>query len=162
MESIEYDITLEEGTFFNTLSFFVKDINILSYIHSSLIPLLNQRSISERSIKDIQFSRISNKSGEYFKITVRYCNLPAISLKSLSEEQKIRIALHHMGFAEHDIRNISYRQKGKSGNFAWYITLHDINHNFDPDESFSERNYEINMYKKLREVLGFEIDLNYV
>lgn len=50
----------------------------------------------------------------------------------------------------------------KSEKFAWYITLHDPNHDFDPDESFSERNYEINMYKKLREVLEFEIDINYV
>ena len=162
MKSIEYDIKLEEGTFFNTLSFCVKNINILSYMQSSLVPLLNQHSISERSIKDIQCARISDKSGEYFQITVKYCNIPMISLQSLNEERKIRIALRHMGFADHDIRNISYRQKGKPGKFAWYITLHDPNHDFDPDESFSERNYEINMYKKLREVLGFEIDINYV
>ena len=85
-----------------------------------------------------------------------------INLQSLNEGRKIRIALRHMGFADHDIRNISYRQKGKIGSFAWYITLHDSNHDFDPDESFSERNYEINMYRKLREVLGFEININYI
>ena len=162
MEHLEYDITLDEGTFFNTLSFSVQNTNILSYLHSSLVKLLNKHSISERSIKDIRCARISNKSNEYFRITIKYCNIPMINLQGLNEERKIRIALKHMGFSDHDIRNIAYRQNSKPKKFGWHVTLHDSNHDFDPDESFSERDYEIRMCKKLREVLGFEIDINYV
>ena len=162
MSYTEYDVSLTEDTFFNTLTFSISASDIISYMKAPISHVLKQHSISEYNVKEMCISHINKKCSNYFRITIKFFNIDNVDLQGMNEETKIRTVLKHMGYADIDIKSISYRQKGRPNNFAWYIRLSDPNYDFDLDESYSARDYEIRIYKKLKEVLGFEIDIDFI
>ena len=82
----------------------------------------------------------------------------------MNEEDKIRTVLQHMGYENTAIKSITYNRKSKFNlsEFIWCIRLYDENYDFAPDESFSARDYEIHMHQKLREILGFDVEVNFI
>lgn len=153
--TLETDVELTEDTFFNTLSFNIPE----EFSFSDFLPsILERYHIPNRSIKSINTLQLRNKK---VKCTVKYCHIPLISLQGPASEQQIRVALHHMGIADNNIKSIIYQQFGLN-NISWHVTMHDPNNCFDPDESFSQRDYERTVQKKLKELFGANFVIKYI
>lgn len=160
----EFDVTLKEETFFNTITFLVDTTDCIAYAHTSLERLLERYSILQNNIKSINIEKVEKNNRQLLLVTIKYSTIDTFELQSMNDEEKIRAVLNHMGFAEHDIKNITYKRKSKFNlsEFIWCVRLYDENYDFAPDESFSARDYEIHMHKKLREILGFDVEINFI
>ena len=160
----EFDVTLKEETFFNTLSYFVDTTDFISYIHTSLEGLLEQYSILQSNVKGIDIKKIDKDNQQLLFISIKYSTIDTFELSTLKDEDKIRTVLNHMGYNDCDIRSIFYKRKSKFNlsEFIWCVRLYDENYDFAPDESFSARDYEIHMHKKLKEILGFDVEINFI
>lgn len=160
----EFDVTLKEEIFFNTLSFYVDTTDFIAYVHTSLEKLLERYSILQGNVKGIDIEKIDKDNQQLLFISIKYSTIDTFELETLKDEDKIRAVLNHMGFTDGDIKNITYKRKSKFNlsEFIWCVRLYDENYDFAPDESFSARDYEIHMHKKLREILGFDVEINFI
>ena len=160
----EFDVVLKEETFFNTLTFYIDTTDFIAYARTSLEKLLEQYSILQNNVKSIQIEKVEKNSRTLLFVTLKYSTIDTFALETLKDEDKIRAVLKHMGFTDGDIKNITYKRKNKFNlsEFIWCVRLYDENYDFAPDESFSARDYEINMHKKLREILGFDVEINFI
>lgn len=160
----EFDITLKEETFFNTLSFFVDTTDFIEYTQTSVKSLLEHYSILQGNVRSITIEKVEKNNEQLLFVAIKYSTIDTFELETLKDEDKIRAVLNHMGYTDGDIKNITYKRKSKFNlsEFIWCVRLYDENYDFAPDESFSARDYEIHMHKKLREILGFDVEINFI
>ena len=160
----EFDVTLKEETFFNTITFLVDTADLASYVHTSIENLLERYSILQANVKSINIEKIDKNNRQLLLVSIKYSTIDTFELSTLKDEDKIRTVLNHIGYTDCDIKSIFYKRKSKFNlsEFIWCVRLYDENYDFAPDESFSARDYEIHMHKKLREILGFDVEINFI
>lgn len=160
----EFNVSLKEDDFFNTLTFYIHTTDFIAYASTSLQSLFERYSISQNDIKSINIEKVERNGEQLLFATIKYSTLDTLELQSLKDEEKIIAVLKHLGFTEQDIKNISYKRKSQFNlsEFICCVRLYDENYDFAPDESFSARDYEISMHKKLREILGFDLEINFI
>lgn len=160
----EFDVTLKEEAFFNTITFFVDTTDFIAYARTSIERLLERYSILQNNVKSINIEKVEKNNRQILLVTIKYSTIDTFELQPMKDEEKIRTVLNHMGFTDNDIKSITYKRKSKFNlsEFIWCIRLYDENYDFSPDESFSARDYEIHMHKKLSEILGFDVEINFI
>ena len=142
----------------------VDTADLASYVHTSIENLLERYSILQANVKSINIEKIDKNNRQLLLVSIKYSTIDTFELSTLKDEDKIRTVLNHIGYTDCDIKSIFYKRKSKFNlsEFIWCVRLYDENYDFAPDESFSARDYEINMHKKLREILGFEVEINFI
>ena len=162
MNNIESNIQRKESTFFTTLSLFIPDENLVTCVSSVLQEVIKKYSIPEQNIVDIQASRINQKEQKLMSVEIKYCNFDPQELEALDKAEKIRFALKIMGYKDNDIKSISYRKYwDNSDEVVWVARVYDPNYDFDPDESYCERNFISMKQSAIEGALGFAVILEF-
>ena len=84
----EFDVTLKEETFFNTLSFYVGTTDFISYVHTSLERLLERYFILQGNVKNITIEKAEKNSGQLLFVTIKYSTIDTFELETLKDEEK--------------------------------------------------------------------------
>ena len=162
MKNNEFDIQRKEGTFYTTLSFFIPDEIFTKCVSSVLEDVIKKYSLPEENIVDVQFSKTVQKEQKLISVVIKYCNFNLYELENLDNEEQIRFVLKFMGYADKDIKSISYRKYWSNSNeLVWVATVSDSNHNFDLDESFCQRDYEVSIRSAIESVLNFRVIIDF-
>ena len=162
MKNNEFDIQRKENTFYTTLSFFIPDENLTTCVSSLLEDVIKKYSLPEENIVDVQFSKTIQKEQKLISVVIKYCNFNLYELENLDNEEQIRFVLKFMGYADKDIKSISYRKYWSNSNeLVWVATVSDSNHNFDLDESFCQRDYEGSIQSAINSVLNFRVIIDF-
>ncbi len=163
MNNNEFNIQRKEDTFFTTLSFFIPDESLTTCVSSILEDVIKKYSIPEQSIMDIHFFKTEQEGQKLISVVIKYCKFNPYELKTLDEAEQIRFALKFMGYADKNIKSISYRKYWSNSNeLVWVVVVSDPNYDFDPDESLSARGYEMKIYNDIKKVLGFSVHVDFV
>jgi len=163
MNNNEFNIQRKEDTFFTTLSFFIPDEILTTCVSSILEDVIKKYSLPEQSIIDIHFFKTEQKGQKLISVVIKYCKFNPYELKALDEAEQIRFALKFMGYADKDIKSISYKKYWSNSNeLVWVAVVSDSNYDFDPDESLSARDYEMKIYNDIKKVLGFSVHVDFV
>ena len=163
MENNIFNIHQEKNAFYTTLSFVVFDKDFTTCMSSVFGDMMKQYSISEDNIVDAKFSRIDQKSKKGISVEIKYYNFDIHELEKLDEAEKIRFALNFMGYPDENIKDISYKKYWSNSNeLEWVAKVSDPNHKFDIDESYCERDYELNVHNAIYSVLHFNVYIDFV
>ena len=164
MNNNEFNIQRKEDTFFSELSIFIPgDESLTTCVSSIFEDVIKKYSLPEQSIVDIHFFKTEQEGQKLISVVIKYCNFNPYELKALNEEQQIRFALRFMGYADKDIKSISYKKYWSNTNeLVWVAVVSDSNYDFDPDESLCARNYEMKIFNDLKRVLGFSVHIDFV
>ena len=152
-----------EDVFYTTLSFSICEESITTCFSSVLEEIMEQYSVPEENIVDAQFTRTYEKGQKRISVKIKYCNFDIQEFETLDDAKQIRFVLKLIGYADKDIKSISYKKYWSNSNdLVWVATVSDSNHNFYPDESFSERDYELRIQAAIRGVLNFQVIVDFV
>lgn len=176
MQNKEFNVTWEKLTFFDTLKFFVETTNVFGYLNTSLEQVLEEYGIEPdkivnldidkfniRKIVGINFDCVENKENVFF-VRIKFCKFNKAELEGMETQEKIRTVLKYQGYADSDIRKISYMKYwSNSEELVWVADVRDETYNsFYPDEDYSARGYESSLMSQIEEVLGFVVVINFV
>ncbi len=165
MKIKDFEISREETDLYVTLSFFVPTYiyqsNTISNMCFFIKKILEEYNIFENNIDNIVFERVkSNKLGQIV-VKIKYYKMDILELNSINEIERIRKVLNYMGYTNENIKKIT-KEKSKSNNEYWLAIVYDSNYDFDPDESFSARDYEIHKNKQISDILGFTVNIRFL
>ncbi len=163
MNNNEFNIQRKEDTFFATLSFFIPDASLTTCVFSIIEDVIKKYSIPEQSIMDIHFFKTEQEGQKLISVVIKYCKFNPDELKALGEAEQIRFVLKFMGYADKDIKSISYKKYWSNSNeLIWVAVVSDLNYPSDPDETFSAKDYEMKIFNDIKKVLGFSVHVNFV
>lgn len=159
----ELNIQRKEGIFFTTLSFRIPDENLVSCASSVLQEVIKKYSLPEQRIVDIRFSKINEEVQKFISVVIEYCNFDPHELENLDKAEQIRFVLKFMGYTDDKIKDISYRKYWSNSNeLIWVARVSDPNYDFDPDESYSERDYSNAVHFSIKSVLNFRVIVDFI
>lgn len=163
MNNNEFNIQQKERTFFSTISFNVPSGSSINYLCSVIQEVIKEYSIAEDRIIDIHFFKTEQKGKELKSVSIKYCKFNSYELKTMDKEEQIRFVLKMMGYSDRNIKSVTYRKYwSNSDELVWVAVISDPNYNFDQDESFSARNYEMSVRNKIKKVLGFLVIVDFI
>lgn len=156
----KFEVVVEkEDVLFTTLSIkYRKRINIFYNIQDILFKVFKEYDIEESNVQSLCI----NQKGKDVCIKVKYCKVNVQALtKSTDKKEQIIITLNHLGYSLEKIRKIECQKKhpkcDKDSQMIWNIEL---NEHYDPDESFSQADYEMSLSKALSKFLETDISVS--
>lgn len=163
MDQSEFNIQREEGSLFSTLIFSIPNKQLNTSIPALLEYVINTYSIIETSIVDIHISRTRKNAQNLFSLVIKYCNFNLSELQSLKEADKIRFVLNLMGYSDSNIKSISYKKYwANSDKLVWVATVYDSNYDFDADESYCARDYEVRIRSDIKNAIGLSVIVDFI
>lgn len=165
MKFNDFEISREETNLYVILEFCIPihgyESNINATMWLFVQNILDEYNISQNNIDNIIFERLkSDKKGQVL-VKIKYYKMDILELNSMNKRERIRKVLNYMGYANEDIKDIT-KEKERYNDECWIATVHDLDYDFNPDESFSARDYEISKNKEISDVLGFTVNIEFI
>lgn len=151
-------------TFWNEIKIYfeksdISKVNFLDLVKEIFLENnVNENGIFEFSFNDILvFNHETKKNETCVQFLIRYLTIDLEDLHSKSEEEQIHFVLDELEYTDYTIQQ---KKSIDSDSLYWQIYIHDDDFDFDPDESFSEKDFYNFLYEIFNIVLNFRVCIN--
>ena len=168
MQIMPEEVNVVEKVFWNELTMAFKPEDVFKIPFSSMVKeIISERSIKEDSIIEFSYKETNsykhkfNKNQRVAEFFIKYLTIDLKELRSKPQEEQIRIILCKLGYTDEHVKKIEFcKLYNNSDELCWHASINHDDFHFDPDESYSERDFYGCLYNMFDIVFDFKLRVN--